>query len=59
MSVEELDDFDDGGYDEPSQIAVCPECGGDDLTIVGETDEGNEYVCEDCGERFSAGEEED
>ena len=40
---DEEDDWDD----EPENIPVCPECGSDDLTNMGE-----EYVCEDCGEVF-------
>ena len=47
-------------YEDDEAIPVCPECGSDDLEIIDETDEGdNEYVCNDCGERFVDGEEED
>jgi ssDNA-binding Zn-finger/Zn-ribbon topoisomerase 1 len=40
-------------------IAVCPECGSDDLELIDENDDGNEYLCNDCGERFTEGEEDD
>jgi DNA-directed RNA polymerase subunit RPC12/RpoP len=67
MADEEEDELEDDELDddyfldeEDEEIPVCPECGSDDLTIIGEDDEGNnEYGCEDCGERFSDGEEED
>jgi hypothetical protein len=49
----EYDEFDDDLDEGPEDIPVCPECGSDDLTIVGE----GQYVCEDCGERFVEGEE--
>ena len=49
----EYDEFDDDLDEGPENIPVCPECGSDDLTIVGE----GQYVCEDCGERFVEGEE--
>ena len=53
---DEEDDWDD----EPEDIPVCPECGSDDLTPTGEDLEGKmEYECEDCGERFTPGEDED
>ncbi len=56
----EFDEFDDDLDGEPEEIPVFPECGSDDLTIIDENAGGvNEYVCEDCGERFSDGEEED
>ena len=42
---------DDGFEDEA--IAVCPECGGDDLEVTGTDANGdNEYECNDCGETF-------
>ena len=53
---DEEDDWDDAG----EVIPVCPECDSDDLEVIGENDNGeNEYVCNDCGERFTDGEEED
>jgi DNA-directed RNA polymerase subunit RPC12/RpoP len=56
----EFDEFDDDLDGEPEEIPVCPECGSDDLTIIDEDAGGeNEYVCEDCGERFFDGEEEE
>ncbi len=55
----EFDEFDDDLDNEPDEeIIVCPECGSDDLNIVGEFDEEG-INCEDCGERFTDGEEED
>jgi len=53
---DEEDDFDEA----EETIPVCPECGSDDLTVIGEDEDGNnEYVCEDCGERFTDEEEEE
>jgi predicted RNA-binding Zn-ribbon protein involved in translation (DUF1610 family) len=40
-------------------IAACPECGSDDLEYIDSTEEGDEYLCNDCGERFVEGEEDD
>lgn len=56
-----FDEFDDDLDPEPEEIVVCPECGSDDLDIVDEFDEEgiNEYICEDCGARFTDGEEEE
>ena len=57
----EYDEEDDDLDEVDEEIVVCPECGSDDLTVVGEFDEEgiNEYICEDCGERFTDGEEEE
>jgi DNA-directed RNA polymerase subunit RPC12/RpoP len=53
----EFDEFDD---DLEEDTLACPECGSDDLEIIGEDEEGNiEYECADCGERFTDAEEED
>ena len=39
---------------------VCPECGSDDLESLGEDEDGNEaYECEECGECFSDGEDDE
>ena len=61
---EELEDdeeeWNDWDHDDEETIPTCPECGSDDLEVIDETEEGdNEYVCNDCGERFVDGEEED
>jgi tRNA(Ile2) C34 agmatinyltransferase TiaS len=54
----EYDEFDDELDDEPEDIPVCPDCGGDDLESLGEDEDGNgAYECLDCGERFVEGEE--
>jgi DNA-directed RNA polymerase subunit RPC12/RpoP len=50
---EEDDDWDGETY------SVCPECGSDDLELVDATEGGDEYLCNDCGERFVDGEDED
>jgi predicted RNA-binding Zn-ribbon protein involved in translation (DUF1610 family) len=51
---DEEDDWDE----EDETIPVCPECGSDDLDRVGEDEDGDtEWECNDCGERFSEGEE--
>jgi transposase-like protein len=53
------DDFDDD-YDEPTPAVTCPECGSDDLEVIGEDDDGeNLYECNDCGETFTEDEEEE
>lgn len=45
---------------EDEDIPVCPKCGSDDLTIIDEDDDGNtEHQCEDCGERFTDGDDEE
>ena len=60
MSLE--DDFDDDvDYDEETgEVIVCPECGSDNLEVIGEDDDGNNlYECQECGEEFADGEEEE
>jgi len=53
---DEEDDWDEGS----EEIPVCPECEGDDLEVIGEDEDGNnEYLCNDCGERFTDWEEDD
>ena len=52
------DDFEDDG---PTSIAVCPDCGSDDLrlTDVVDVDDNEQYECQDCGAFFFYDEEED
>jgi len=55
----EYDEFDDDLDDGPVSTVVCPECGSDDLEVISEDGDGNfVYECNDCGERFTDGEEE-
>ena len=50
---------DDDDLDIDQLYASCPECGSDDLEHLDSTEEGDEYLCNDCGERFVEGEEDD
>ena len=53
------EEFDDD-FDEPTPAVECPECGSNDLEVTGESEDGDaEFVCNDCGERFTEGEEEE
>jgi len=54
-------DDDDDLDEEPEETVVCPECGSSDLEVIGELDEegSNEYECQDCGERFTEGEDDE
>lgn len=54
------DDLDEWFDEEESEEIICPECGSNDLLLIGEFHEesSNEFECNDCGERFTEGEEE-
>lgn len=67
---QELDPEEDGDENEPEDDleeedddwygnTICPECGSEDLKLVDSTEDGDEYTCNDCGERFVEGEEDD
>ena len=52
------DDFNDEDCDdELEDIAVCPSCGSDDISVLSEIE--GMWECQDCGETYTVGDEDE
>ncbi len=59
LACDREDNYEDETEGGDLDYVICPECGSDDVELVSNGDDGAEYECNDCGEVFTDGEEED